>query len=484
MIVILERFLNKAEKHLIMVSGNLVSRPEVAQITSQDEIDRYVIDNLGLSSADISRIRSHTRMRERVFEAARALKLSLEGMVDEGSLDPLYVSRQFTTFNLGLLIKDDSLKSSPDELASNVVRREYKERRDERQASTGMLIPSPQFLREDCGVYQGNLYEAHKVWSEKGGFTASPDDWLRSIRIPLEIGLDEAIFLGVSVSQGSLRQHESEGDYHSLELWGRDIDFQLYREVVLPGIRRHFNEVATDISEQRNISRTRAEEEGRYLAAYDYDIPGLSVVSLSVATWLHRSLNFSADSSARTLPPLETDLQRYGLFMGLFAGDCNIYLSDKPFARSRRTEDADYLEAFKVLAESLDFNPYFAQDGTALVFNREDISRIFREGAIVNPYHTQTCKALVPGIVDRPNKFHLLPEQLRLLSFLHAFNVQPSEIESYLGIGERTIHHHLCNAEQAGFAYHRRKPGKPLLGYRPIDDILALYDKEPPKPAK
>ena len=127
----------------MMVARNLVLKAEVNALEEQGQIDRYLMDTFHVTYDDIRRIRSHHRMRERLLAATEILRDRLSS----AGIDELVIPAQFTMYNLGLLIKDESLKSNPSALVHNVLKRDYREQRDRvqefrrsRQCADGPLV--------------------------------------------------------------------------------------------------------------------------------------------------------------------------------------------------------------------------------------------------------------------------------------------------------------------------------------------------------
>ena len=378
----------------MMVARNLVLKAEVNALEEQGQIDRYLMDTFHVTYDDIRRIRSNHRMRERLLAATEILRDRLSS----AGIDELVIPAQFTMYNLGLLIKDESLKSNPSALVHNVLKREYREQRDRVQELTGLSPTYTQLLREEFDIYLGNLYDAYKAWQHKGGFSVSDDDWLKSVRIPTELGLEEAVLLGIFLAQGEIHRHEEDEEHHRLELWGRDIDFKFYEDTILPMIRRVHHEIPMNISEQVEERVRSAMARGEEVSQFSYNLPGYAITSLAIVSWLKNCFDFSTDSRRVNIPELDAEEHRRGLLAGLVSSDARLFIYQSPQKTTvvvNNIIDRGYLESFENLARSLGYSPSIrGRAKPSLVFNKRDLRKMVDEGVIIHPYHIEQCKAL------------------------------------------------------------------------------------------
>jgi len=214
-----------------------------------------------------------------------------------------------------------------------------------------------------------------------------------------------------------------------------------------------------------------------------YNIPGHSISSLGIVSWLINCFDFSVDADRRHIPKFKKKDQQRGLLRGLIAGAASVHVYDAPNTSSvvfHVGDDNQYLHDLEDLTSSLGYSPDFQEKPNRhLGLYKRDMITLFREGMIINPYHLKKCSKLVTDIVDPNVRMKLDGEQLRLLAFLHASYVAPGDIEQYFGLGKASFPHYMALARNHCYTIHERPAGNRIV--RDLHEVLATYDKPLPQ---
>ncbi|WP_254544131.1 hypothetical protein [Halomarina pelagica] len=334
------------------------------------ERDDLLIEQFGLSQADLSRFRSQ-RVGNAVYTAAKWL-------VDHD------FPRQITTQNLAAMVyekwdRPEQRKS----YVSDALRRRYNN--DQRQAEIYYDLSPPyiHFLRDEVGAYDGNLLTVRNRYSS---FTPSNSDYLRSIRLPPIIDFEAARLLGVYAVDGKF-QTQGNGQQVLLIEGGRDDEawYECLREKIADVHNLSVNRFA-----HHDIFRKPNKE-------YEYARPRIKLQSQALTTWLRDDVGLALRAGHRQLPSppgfAETPAQQRGLLADALAGMGRI---DRGRRYETRRTERTLLTELHSLAHTLGFDPNLVegttQDGTPvqkLVFNKADIRTLLDQGLLWNPRHRQ-----------------------------------------------------------------------------------------------
>ncbi|MFH2028870.1 MAG: hypothetical protein ABIJ08_07040 [Nanoarchaeota archaeon] len=446
-----------------MVRTNLLQPSDVA--SDRYSRDQQIVRIFNLGQYDLDRVRQHTYLIDRLEEAARTIVARLT----ESGLDPMLIPSQLTLANLAMVADDGSYnKSPPMQAANTALKRAYKKRKAAIFEEYGLDVPYTQFLREDIGLYAGNLYDAKKRWK---GMDVSKYDWLKDVRVPTDISQDVAILLGIYISHMQINPANEKGrSENSFEMYGRNIDFELYTEIVIPLIRKIHNIQPL----------LPGQDEGDILVSYDnfsYDLPALEISSRAVVSWLRDGIKMSRDKGDRRVPKLEGIEQKLGFLKGFIAAEASIYqYSDKSQVRIYPV-NPDLSQDIVDLSKSLDLNPLFNEGSNYINFNLTDLINMIQMGIFVNPYHVQQTYNLGNKIIEPSFKRKLSSGELELLAFLHNCNVDHGQITQHLSIGDQSINYHLNIARLMGIRVTKRKPGFGRTSLvRDIGDVLKQWE--------
>lgn len=462
-----------------MTLKNLIDRSEILKLTPKRR-DALLMETFGITQEDLLRIRSYRYTKERVFDAAKTLKQRLE----EKGIDSSIIPAQFTLFNIGLIAKGD-LKTAPHQLVTNILRKEYRGWMGTTEEETGLRPSYSQLLRQSLGLYKGNLYEAKKVWPE---LAVSEYDWLKDIRIPTKIGVDEGFLIGVYFAHMTLlAEYVENRNTRRTLLFGKNDHFPLYDKVVLPLMKKihNFAEMETrhqgPKEEQRRQTRR---EKGK--KAYQYNIPGFEISSLVLTTWLTECLGMPLDRKWIVLPEIEEVAGRFGMLQGTIAAEGHLYVYQNRTRMLVEDPEESYTESVAQLSKEFGLDPREGEKSYGnpyLDYSKSDVLEMARLGLLRNPCHIEAVKPIAGEIAEPlPNHpFRFSREQLRLLAFCYNCNVRASEIVKYFGFEERSTSHFLDATEKHGFKVIRRmRSTMPSHLARNMDDVLKMYDREIP----
>ena len=466
-----------------MTLKNLVEQKMLVKLGTGGR-DPYLMQNLGVSDADLTTIRSHERVIDRVFSATEILRERLIGKgVKEDDL-----SAQFTYTTLTALIDDG--KYSPGNfkqlciVVTRALRREYEGKRLKALRSTHLDIPYINFLREDFRISQkGNLVDAKRRWPK---IKVSNYDWAKDTRLPLEYELGglESTLLGVYFARARLTRGSHSKAITGIEIWGKSNDFEFYRNQLSGLIRKIHNQ---------DVEVVDGKDKVRGPKSFSYNIPAIIFSSQAIATWLngHWGLPYKRKNVKLPLDELSTDDQKIGFFKGILAADGRPHVYENRSLLRIHSEDKSYLEGVKELSETLGIAPRIqSPKGKGkqwrLDYSESKMVDMLRAGLFINQYHQQIVKPLIPSIVTLKSpkvdssgpSSRFSKDELRCMAFLHNCHVSYGEIGVYFGFGPKDgIVYTLDAAKRAGF--NARKPVKDSH-HMLLKDAAKMYDKKMP----
>jgi len=365
-------------------------------LDTRKDRDQQLAEIFNITERDLREIRSEDRLIDRVMIGAELL---LQRLL-EYDVDPTVIPAQFTIRNLALLVDDGSYNRSPPVRGVvNAIKRRYPG--ISHAGRPGLNPTRTQFLREELGIYQGNLYEAGTKWE---GFSVSEDDWLKDIRIPSKIGLEEAILLGILFSQGNLSPRNDQDRVNNrIELWGRNWDFEFYENVLAPLLGQIHNIIPAEPSDARRLIMTEGSDDG-----YTFNLPYYSISSLALVTWLQEDIGMSTSKEDRRIPSyIKTPEQKLGFLKGVIAGLGRVYVDSTRAKLEIDSHSPVFIQDLLRLSESLGYNPHVRiknnlSNHYGMGYARPDVRDMFAGGLFINPHHIkQPSHHLKYGLLEQ-----------------------------------------------------------------------------------
>ncbi|MEK6861727.1 MAG: hypothetical protein AABY07_07190 [Nanoarchaeota archaeon] len=199
------------------------------------------------------------------------------------------------------------------------VRERYGHKFHSAKEDYGFDIPLLQPIREELGLYDGNLYDAKKVYWN--GLTPSSYDFLRNVRIPLSVDKKLAELLGIIWAEGRYELNENTVRIH---LDGKEKDLEVYDKRIRTMIKDIFNLVVN-----LQVIETTHMVNGKIRS---YHNPRLSIVSKAINSWLINYAGFPKDRENMDLPrvklsPENAEAFYKGLFMGMMTKHSKKYIA-------------------------------------------------------------------------------------------------------------------------------------------------------------
>jgi len=238
----------------------------------------------------------------------------------------------------------------------------------------GFKIPAIQPLREELGLYRGNLYEAKRAYS--GSLRTNYFDFLRNVRVPLSIDATVAELLGVLWADGCFTGNRH---HYAIQLQGRRKDIELYGAYVKDLIKKVFNLDSAPV-----IFRSTVKRDGKKII---YHRPMLNIHSGAIVSWLMNVAGFPRSNSHKDLPKFELNPElTAAFFRGLFrtmsrtATNGDIAITDISY---------NFItELYKISKELFEVNPHITQNSGkqsySLFYRARDIEKLKRFGAITD----------------------------------------------------------------------------------------------------
>ncbi len=351
-----------------MTHETLISRKYLYETLVENELagnneakDELLCRTYGFSIEELSEIRRGT-ISKRADDAV--ILLTSRG----------FSSQVNYTILPALIYREWDNPKRSEEYLRNALKYRYKTERDFIQNKFGWNVPYIQFLREEHGIYHGNLYEAHNIWKN---FTPGITDWSRSLTIPFTIDERVALLLGIYWGDAHLRRYKDSPRVDKVILAGNENNFDLYTEVINPLIIDiHGLNVPVDCDEVENSER-----------------PIMNIGSKAIATWLRDDLGFSSPK-IQVQPPGPykqwQDNIAYAYFSGLIATMGTI-VKRKRISHDLTINDSDetFVRCIEELAWHLGYTPHLTGSNLRwrVSFSQNEIKQMLKEGAIINPHH-------------------------------------------------------------------------------------------------
>jgi hypothetical protein len=456
-----------------MTVKNLIESHKLFSLERQAR-DQYLAETYGITQEDFYHIRADTKKRDVIGRVLRAAQ-RLHQRLLERRADPSIIPAQFTTTTLAALVDDGTYSGGNFRQLCSVVnraiRRQY-EPEKETLMKHGADVPYIHLLRQNLGIYEGTLEEA-MVRCE--AIEVSVGDLLKDIRIPFEIGELEAMLLGVYFARGNLVGKP----LTAMEIWGDKDDFEFYRNVVSPAIKKAHNFDAKVID-----GNTKSGSGDRF----SYNVPAIIFSSQAIATWLNGFWGLPSPRENVQIPDFLKEEERFGFFKGIVASDARLYVDGDHPRMQISSIDESYIRSAKVLSEQLGFSPQVrkveAGNYHLLDFSKSEMVDMLRMGIFINPHHQKVAAPLTRFIVDTPEKMRFNRDELRLMAFLYNCSVAPDSIAAYFGLStdNDNLSHFIDCARMSGFKVFDRTQKQCYR--RDINDVLKTYDREiPPRPS-
>jgi len=184
-----------------MVKGNLLSGKDLKEAEGDSSArDALLVDRFGFTPTELGMIRSESSLDVRIVSAARSLyrQALLVAPGDESS--------QITSITLAAIVSKgwDNVNTHRCSVDSNL-----RDRYPQRKSFKRFSLPAIHFLREEIGAYSGNLLDAGWIYKN---FQASNYDFLKSVKLPLNITPEVSYMLGAIWASGHLSG--TSGGYH------------------------------------------------------------------------------------------------------------------------------------------------------------------------------------------------------------------------------------------------------------------------------
>ncbi len=449
---------------LIIVTLNNLIQPSDLGV-GRDQRDIQIIDSFGVTSADLFRIRSERRIIDRIFEAAQVLNERLA----ESSVDPTIIPAQFTLRNLAVLIDDGTYNTSPPARpAATALKRKYSQ--DARRNIPGLNPTYTQLLKEDIGAYHGNLYQSKGVWK---GFEVSEYDWLKDVRIPTKLGLDEAVLLAIFFSHGTIiPQQKDKKRQNRVEFFGRNCDFSFYERNFLDLILKVHNIIPDRPSESRLQRMINGDKDG-----YTHNQPCYEINSLALVSWLQKDAGMSDSKEHRVIPShISSEEQKLGFLKGVIASLGYMYLYPEYKRLKVNSPNPEFATGLEDISRDSGFSPRIIKN-RLVEYSRPDILEMVRMGFFINPHHVEQSYEIAGSIIQpkpRIGKRNLNDDDLHLLAFLYNCNVRYQDILNHFNLAQNTtITHYLKEADRLGLNVVWRK--NKLSNFRSIEEVLFYY---------
>ena len=381
-----------------MTNANLVSHEQLlARAGNSDARDRYLAVSYGFSEGQMREIRQMRSGRkiDRLLEIGAYFRDHLH---EKQKQDPdLVISAQFTCNTLAALINNEW--DNPQAKSAGVVKtisRTYADKQKTLEQECGLQAPYIHFLREELGIYEGNLPDAKKQWPL---LEASTYDWQDSIRIPLSIDQDVAFLAGLTLADASCGQWER----GRISCVGPIEHENLYSQLVKPLVRKTFNkQTAVNLYEHDSTTfqsiNFEASQSIKFfidsgvIGSFFHNYLQLRPVGDNRDAWIFDQPHFQG------IELEEKKRLAQAVFKGVLAGmgtadaglRVGLYDSDQYFMQSVRRL-ASFLEIPSTLRE---YKSGFENNGNGfgITFSQPTTRRLLEEGYLVNPYTAFTLR--------------------------------------------------------------------------------------------
>ena len=347
---------------------------KILEELDEEQVDDFLKSRLGIGQTELAIIRSSASMKQRVIEAANLLKNSLS----KKGLNNEQISLEMTEESLAYLIGGEKHRT----VITNIprtLRTIYSRQADRLEEEYGYGISKIHFLREELGIYSGDLHQAMRRWPK---VRFSDFDLQRNVKIPLGIGELEAIFIGLFYGDGNLFSKDERGSRNMITMYGTEKDSIFYEREVIPVINYLFN-LHVELKPIRDSS---------------YNLPGIEFKSLAVFTWIHNYLEFPISRKKFVIKDFEyEDAIAWNVFKGLIASEGVIPSRTDDIIMGISNKNNRYLASIKKLAERFGIESSYHPRGEHywLVFPTRQLIKMLEKDGIIHPYHKQRISALM-----------------------------------------------------------------------------------------
>jgi len=333
--------------------------------------DVLIKNQFSLSDADLTRIRSMDDEFERVVNAGHA-------MAENG------FGKELTHRNLAAIVYanwdyPNLLKSR----VARIVEKQYRLLKSDRQAQYGLNIPAIQFLREEVGAYEGNLYDAIGVWP---GIEISEKDWSKGVRLPLEVTKEVAYLLGIIWADGALSERSPDASHsgiYKLTVTGAQRETLLFEKGFTPGMNSVFN---IDFKPRYQSIRWGPADE---------------ITSLAFNSWIRDYQGFPCPKRDVNLPEFADESLDSEFFSGIVSAMGILKSSHGDRYRYLLLSDHDelFVKGILDLAQRLGFPGAINPRGNSfqVTFWHVQVGEMVRRGLIRNPIWTQELNRYFKG---------------------------------------------------------------------------------------
>ena len=263
------------------MSNSTLILPQELKGTLLEERNNLYSERYGFTLDEIvqlSRLPSGFGKIESICEA-------ITGHCDNGKVDPNKIGAQLTLAVIGGLYRNpwDGDYSSATSSVNAILMERYR-KQIERKSLPNLRLTSTHFLRMELGVYSGNLPEAMKKGHK---FYATDYDLKESLRLPLKLGFNEALLIGIAYSEACIAndsplRRERSGRTKNLVFRGMDYEAELpLYEKIAQMLKTQFNYITKVKCEQDETPQGKV-----------YVYPKIEVASSAIATWFANHLCF------------------------------------------------------------------------------------------------------------------------------------------------------------------------------------------------
>lgn len=445
-----------------MTVKNLIESKKLFEL-KREKRDAYISEVFGFTQDDLLKARQSLKVIDRIKLAAKIL---YDRLLSSGVPADVHTA-QITSTTLTAIIDDGSFSKGRFKQLCTVVNRALQREYESRRRDD---VPYIQFLREDLGIYKGNLHEAKRVWEK---IEVSVGDWLKDLRLPPGMGEVEARLLGILLSKSNIHKDSTNGKVSGIELWGKKWDFDFFRGEVVRLLKRVNNLDVEVISGNQKANGN----------GFSYNVPAIIFSSQAMATWLVNHWKMPVDDGEVEIPMLDSEEQRYGLLRGILASRARPYIYDDRTRLQIQSGDQKFIASTKSLAERCGFTPElrmpkYSSPQYELDFSKGEVIEMIRLGLLIHPEHINQVQSLSGELVKSVEpSYKFSNDELRFMAFLNNCNVDPKNIAEYFDLDPKGVSHHLGNARRSGFKVSERS-GR---NYQPLDEVIKLYDKDVPE---
>lgn len=356
-----------------MVLGSYLSTKKVCESTPEQR-DELVKDAFGFTQEELNDLRAPRDREDHLYTVALAIY--------EKTKDPISVTQN----NIAAV---GSLEWEGEKTSRKYGKKLWDTYKLERSMSKarGVKVTSTHILRKKIDAYFGNLEETAPLWE----VNPSPEDWLRSVKLPesLELDYNTSFLLGVIWADGRPRIRSGST---GIQLVGSHDDVHFYGNTLVPMMNEIFNYNVSFLIEDKKSATTMIKKEEVIFG--ESKSPRLELGSQAVTNFIH-SLGFPKEERRDVeLPYFDKEGFSYNkkaFFDGIVAGMGNKQIKyEKTGSFNIRIFDNDsvFIENLHELAKELNYNPssiyhFKKQKRSRFVIFSEDSKKI----TLINPKH-------------------------------------------------------------------------------------------------